>query len=116
MLLEPVEETIAAIGGLLDLVVYKFHTRPLGKIPIDRFNTPISLREAMESYRKCYFNGKEKVLNPYFRYFKIPWFQYSGGWHLLNTLLEPADNMANEQEPSIYWSPTRNAQAYGISC
>jgi biotin carboxylase len=69
MLLEPVEETIAAIVGLLDLLVYRFRTALLGKVPIDPSNTPISLRETVQSYRKCYFNGKEKVFNPYFRYF-----------------------------------------------
>jgi hypothetical protein len=69
MLLEPVEETIGMAVGLLDLLIYKFRTRVLGKVPIDPFNTPICLAEMIRYYRQCYFNGKEKVFNPYFRYF-----------------------------------------------
>jgi hypothetical protein len=69
MLLEPVEEAIGVMVGLLDLLIYKFRTRLLGKSPIDPSNTPASLKAVLQSYRECYFNGKKKVFNPYFRYF-----------------------------------------------
>jgi hypothetical protein len=69
MLLEPVEEAIGVMVGFLDLLIYKFRTRLLGKIPIDPFNTPTSLGEIIQSYKQNYFNGKEKIFNPYFSYF-----------------------------------------------
>jgi biotin carboxylase len=69
MLLEPVEEAVGATIGLLDLLVYRFRTRLLGKAPVDPANAPASLKALIESYRECYFNGKKKVFNPYFSYF-----------------------------------------------
>ena len=69
MLLEPVEEAIGVMVGFLDLLIYKFRTRLLGKIPIDPFNKPTSFGEIIQSYRQTYFNGKEKIFNPYFSYF-----------------------------------------------
>lgn len=69
MLLEPVEDTIGFMFGLVDLLIYKFRIRVLGKAPIDSLNRPMSLGEIFESWRATYFGGKKKFLNPYCRYF-----------------------------------------------
>jgi biotin carboxylase len=85
MLLDPIEDMLGLGFKLLDLFIYKFRIGVLGKVPIDPSNPPMSLMEIMQSYRETYLNGKEKVFNPYFKYFLqdplvsvLWWFQFCG--------------------------------------
>ena len=69
ILLDPLEDMLGLGSRLLDLVLFKFRIDVLGKTPIDPFNLPMTLKEIVHSYKQTYFNGKEKVFNPYLRYF-----------------------------------------------
>ena len=69
ILLDPVEDLLGLGFKLLDLLVYKLRIKVLGKVPIDPLNPPMALKEIFQSYKETYLNNKEKVFNPYFRYF-----------------------------------------------
>ncbi len=69
ILLDPVEDLLGLGFNLLDLLVYNWRIKVLGKTPIDPLNPPMALKEIFQSYKETYFNNKEKVFNPYFRYF-----------------------------------------------
>jgi predicted ATP-grasp superfamily ATP-dependent carboligase len=69
MLLNPIEDMLSFALWLLDLMIYKFRMRFLGKSPIDRATSPMNVEELIQSYKQTYLNGNRKVLSPYFRYF-----------------------------------------------
>jgi len=69
MFLSPVEDLLGMGYWLLDMMSYKFRTGLLGRKPIDPLNDPMTLKEMIQSYKQTYFNGNEKVFDPYFRYF-----------------------------------------------
>jgi len=69
MILSPVEDLVGLGFWVLDRAFYKFRTGVLGKTPLDPQNIPMSLKEMIQSYKQTYFNGNEKVFDPYFRYF-----------------------------------------------
>jgi predicted ATP-grasp superfamily ATP-dependent carboligase len=68
VLIDPVEDAIGVVFNLLDLVIYKLRVGVLGKVPVDPFNPPMTLKELIQAYKKTYFTGK-KMFNPYFIYF-----------------------------------------------
>jgi len=83
MFLWPVEDVFGFGFKLLDLLIYKFRVGIQGKLPLDPLNPPMSLKELIHSYKRTYLGGKNKVFNPYFRYFLqdplvsiIWWFQF----------------------------------------
>jgi hypothetical protein len=65
----PVEDLLAQAFGLIDLVMYKVRTAFVGRKPMDPHDPPMALSEIIQSYRWAYLRGKEKVFDPYFRYF-----------------------------------------------
>jgi biotin carboxylase len=69
ILLDPVG-TILGLGfNLLDLLIYKFRAATQGKSPIDSSNPPMALKQLIQHCKQTYFNGKKRVLSPYFSYF-----------------------------------------------
>jgi biotin carboxylase len=66
--ISPVEDMLALMFKLLDLLVYKFCVGIQSKTPINPENRPLGLKELMRSYSRIYFNRKKKVFNPYFKY------------------------------------------------
>jgi predicted ATP-grasp superfamily ATP-dependent carboligase len=69
MLLSPIEDFLGLGFWLLDRISYKLRTEWLGFEPVDCLNPPMSTREIYQSYRQTYLNGKEKLFDPYFKYF-----------------------------------------------
>lgn len=69
VLLNPVEDMLGLGLRLIDLLLYKFRIGLQGKAPADPSNPPMALKELMQSYWQTYLGGKQKVFDPYFRYF-----------------------------------------------
>lgn len=69
MLLSPLEDFYGLGFWVLDAIFYKVRAGILGKRPTDTFNAPMSIREMIESYRKTYLNGNERVYDPHFSSF-----------------------------------------------
>jgi biotin carboxylase len=69
MFLSPVEDLLGLPYWLLDTLLYKLRTGLLGKSSIDPLNSPMALKEMIQSHSHTYLNGKEKVFDPYSRYF-----------------------------------------------
>jgi len=69
LLVCPIED-IQLLGlQLLDLLVYKFRVSILRSATIDRFSSPKSFSEQIQSFMRTYLSGKEKVFDPHFRFF-----------------------------------------------
>jgi D-aspartate ligase len=84
MLFDPVEDFLGVGIKLLDLLIYKLRTGIQKKAPLDRSNSPMTVKELVQSYKQTYFNVKKKIFNPYFTYFFqdplvsiLWWFQFS---------------------------------------
>ena len=82
--LDPIEDLMGLALKFVDLMIYKFRIGIQKKAPVDRFNSPMGLRELTQCYRQTYFSGRRKVFNPYFKYFfhdplvsLLWWIQYS---------------------------------------
>jgi biotin carboxylase len=69
LLIQPVEDLMGLAFKLLDLLVYKIRLKVLNKSPVDATNPPIPLRRLLQSYKQTYYDGKNKIYNPYFKYF-----------------------------------------------
>jgi biotin carboxylase len=69
MFLNPIEDMLVLLLQLLDLLIYKFTTGVMRKAPIDPWNPPPPLKELLRSYTQAYFSGKQRLVDPYFRYF-----------------------------------------------
>ena len=54
---------------LLDLLVYKFRVSILRSATIDRFSSPKSFNEQVQSFMQTYLSSQKKVFDPHFRYF-----------------------------------------------
>jgi len=68
LLLEPMEDVLRLSFAFLDLFLYKFRTLFRGIEPIDPLNSPLSLKEIIQSYRRTYFWGGKKKFSPHFKY------------------------------------------------
>jgi biotin carboxylase len=68
LLLNPLEDMLRIELEVLDLLIYRFRTKVLGKRPIDPHNPPRSLTELARLYTRDYFGRKKKVFSPYWRY------------------------------------------------
>jgi hypothetical protein len=69
LLIQPVEDLMGLAFKLLDLLVYKIRLKVLGKSLIDISDPPTPLRGLIQSYKQTYCDAKQKVYNPYFKYF-----------------------------------------------
>jgi biotin carboxylase len=69
VLIDPIG-TILGLGfNLLDLLIYKFRIGIQGRSPVDSSNPPMALKELIQHCKQTYFNGKKRVLSPYFKHF-----------------------------------------------
>ena len=69
VLLDPMEDLTGLCLALIDLFIYRLRIGVQRKAPLDPLNPPMDLRELVQSFRETYFGGKQRVFNPYFRYF-----------------------------------------------
>jgi len=90
LLLEPLDDILNITLELLDIAVFRFRTRVLGRAPIDPDNLPRPLREVMHAYTSAYFNRQPKALIPYTRYLAsdpvacLLWYYQATGYWLRN--------------------------------
>jgi biotin carboxylase len=69
MFLSPMEDLLSFGFGILDRLMYTLRTRLLRMETLDRLSVPLSLSDLVRSYTRSYFNGRDKVFDPYFKYF-----------------------------------------------
>jgi biotin carboxylase len=89
-LLDPVEDLMWLGFGLLDLILYRYSTEIQGRVSIDPYDTPMSVKQLIGSYKEIYLNGKENTFSPYFRYFFQDPFVSILWWCQFSTLLVKA--------------------------
>lgn len=66
---DPVEHSVRVGLALADLFLYRFRIGILGREPIDRSQSPMSLKELVLWLRETYFSKRKKVWSPYTKYF-----------------------------------------------
>ena len=66
---DPVEHSVLLSLALVDLLIYRFRTRILGKQPIDQSNPTMSLKELVLWIRETYFSGRKRIWSHYTKYF-----------------------------------------------
>jgi predicted ATP-grasp superfamily ATP-dependent carboligase len=64
LFLSPMEDLLSFAFGVLDRVMFKLKKRAA----LDPLSAPPSLRDLFRSYSHSYFNDRDKVFDPYFRY------------------------------------------------
>jgi biotin carboxylase len=69
ILVDPLEHSVRLSQALVDLFIYRFRVGILGKEPVDRSNSPMSLKDLVQWIRKTYFSGRKLIWSPYTRYF-----------------------------------------------
>ena len=69
MFLSPVEDLLSFGFGLVDRVMYTLKTRLFLKRTLDPLSAPLPFNKLFRSYSQSYWNGQDKVFDPYFRYF-----------------------------------------------
>ena len=68
MFVSPVEDLLGLGYWALDHTVNKFRTVIFGEQPLDPLNVPLTPKEMFHSFKRTYFNGNQRVFDPYFRY------------------------------------------------
>jgi hypothetical protein len=66
---DPVEHSVRLSQALVDLLIFRFRIGILGKEPVDRSNSPMSLKELVLWVRETYFSRRKLIWSPYTKYF-----------------------------------------------
>ena len=66
---DPVEHSVRVGLALADLLLYRFRIGILGREPIDRSHSPMSLKELVLWIRETHFSERKRVWSPYTKYF-----------------------------------------------
>jgi hypothetical protein len=90
MFLSPVEDVLGFGCCVVDTLTYTMRTRLMRTDSLDALAAPLPIKEMLRSYGRTYFNGKEKIFDPYFTYFLqdpgvsiLWWLKFS--WQVLAT-------------------------------
>jgi len=88
---DPVQHSVRLSQAFADLLIFRFRTGILGKEPVDRSNSPMSLKEMVPWVRKTYFSGRRLIWSPYTKYSLqdpivsiIWWTQFITRWWIQN--------------------------------
>jgi hypothetical protein len=65
----PVEDLQLLAFQVVDRLVYGFRTRLLRRDTVDQLSPPPSIAAQLRSFTGTYFGNRERVFDPYFRYF-----------------------------------------------
>ncbi|MFC2169839.1 ATP-grasp domain-containing protein [Acidobacteriota bacterium] len=88
LFIAPIEDIMLLGVQILDILAYKFRTVVLGKSPQDPLNAPLSLKNQIQSFVRTYVGDKQRVFDPYSKYFfhdpvvSIMWWLQFSTWVL----------------------------------
>lgn len=69
LFVDPVEHGVRVGLALADLLLYRFRIGILGREPLDRNQSPMSMQELVLWIRETYFSKRRRVWSPYTKYF-----------------------------------------------
>ena len=69
LFVSPVDDIQLLVLEVIDRLVYNFRTRVKGDQPLDSFSAPPSLPKLISNYARTYSGDRQKILDPYLKYF-----------------------------------------------